>query len=105
MWGVGENDIIINITKAIIIAQNKNLYNFLELLLRFFGMLMTFVYDYMVSKLLINIPAPAMIINGGAMMDSAGGRVPVDPSALNIFIKKYTAKHVMIPKLNFIPKL
>ena len=46
-----------------------------------------------------------MIINGGAMMDSAGGRVPVDPSALNIFIKKYTAKHVIIPKLNFIPKL
>lgn len=44
MWGVGENDIIINITKAIIIAQNKNLYNFLELLLRFFGMLVTFVY-------------------------------------------------------------
>ena len=51
------------------------------------------------------MPAPAMIINGGAIIDNAGGNVPVEPNALNIFIKKYTAKHVMMPKLNFMPKL
>ena len=59
----------------------------------------------MVSKLVINIPAPAIIINGGAMIDSIGGRVPVAPKALNMFTKKYTAKHVIMPRLNLMPKL
>lgn len=58
MWGVGENDIIINITKTIIIAQNKNLYNFLELLLRFFGMLVTFVYELYGVKTVDKYPSP-----------------------------------------------
>lgn len=60
---------------------------------------------YIVSKLVINMPAPAIIINGGAIIDSMGGKVPVAPIALNIFIKKYTAKQVIIPRLNLIPKL
>ena len=60
---------------------------------------------YIVSKLLINIPAPAIIIKGGAIIDSTGGSAPVAPNALNIFIKKYTAKQVIIPRLNFMPKL
>ena len=46
-----------------------------------------------------------MIISGGAIMDNIGGNVPVEPSALNRFIKKYNAKHAIIPILNFIPKL
>ena len=51
------------------------------------------------------MPAPAIMISGGAIIDSIGGSVPVAPNALNIFTKKYTAKQVIIPKLNFIPKL
>ena len=46
-----------------------------------------------------------MIISGGAIIDSIGGNAPVAPSALNIFIRKYTAKQVIIPRLNFMPKL
>lgn len=60
---------------------------------------------YIVSKLVMNIPAPAIIINGGAIIDSIGGNAPVAPMALNMFTRKYTAKHVMIPRLNLIPKL
>ena len=51
------------------------------------------------------MPAPAIMISGGAMIDKTGGNVPVAPNALNMFIRKYTAKHVTIPKLNLIPKL
>ena len=51
------------------------------------------------------MPAPAMIISGGAIIDSIGGNAPVAPIALNIFIRKYTAKQVMMPKLNLMPKL
>ena len=46
-----------------------------------------------------------MIINGGAIIDRIGGNAPVAPSALNIFVRKYTAKQVKIPRLNFVPKL
>ena len=46
-----------------------------------------------------------MIINGGAIIDNNGGNVPVAPKALNKLIKKYNAKHVMMPRLNLIPKL
>ena len=68
-----------------------------------FGFLGLFVY--IVSKLVMNMPAPAIIINGGAIIESIGGRVPVVPKALNKLIKKYTAKHVIIPRLNLMPKL
>lgn len=58
-----------------------------------------------VSKPAINTPAAAMIISGGAPVANMGGNAPVAPSALNIFVKKYTAKHVITPMLNFTPKL
>ncbi len=57
------------------------------------------------SKLFMNMPAPAIMISGGAIIDNIGGNVPVAPNALNIFIRKYTAKHVIMPRLNFMPKL
>ena len=60
---------------------------------------------YIVSKLAINAPAPAIIISCGATIASNGGSTPVEPRALNIFVKKYTAKHVIIPMPNFKPKL
>ena len=50
-------------------------------------------------------PDAAIIINGGAMIANNGGTTPVEPKALNIFTKKYTAKQVKIPKPNFNPKL
>ena len=53
----------------------------------------------------MNTPAAAMIISGGAIIASSGGNVPFDPSALNIFSKKYNTKHVRIPIANFVPKL
>ena len=59
----------------------------------------------MVSKLVINMPAPAIIISGGAMIANNGGSAPVAPNALNILVIKYIAKHVKIPILNFMPKL
>ena len=46
-----------------------------------------------------------MIISGGAIIANIGGNTPVAPSALNIFIIKYDAKHVTIPILNLKPKL
>ena len=51
------------------------------------------------------MPAPAMIISGGAIIASTAGKAPVAPSALNTFIVKYDAKHVTIPILNLNPKL
>ena len=60
---------------------------------------------YIVSKLVKNIHAPAIIIICGAIIDTNGGNVPDTPNALNKFTTKYNAKHVMIPKLNLIPKL
>ena len=50
-------------------------------------------------------PAPAIIINGGAIIANSGGTTPVDPNAPNILTRKYTAKHVKIPMPNFTPKL
>ena len=50
-------------------------------------------------------PDAAIIINGGAIVASKAGTTPVEPSALNILIKKYTAKHVNMPNPNLIPKL
>ena len=44
------------------------------------------------SKLVIKVPAPAIIISGGAMIDNSVGRAPVAPNALNIFMIKYRAK-------------
>ena len=41
----------------------------------------------------------------GAIIANNGGKTPVAPSALNKLDKKYTAKHVIIPMPNFIPKL
>lgn len=60
---------------------------------------------YIVSKLVMKMPAPAIIIRGGAIMANSGGNTPVAPRALNIFVKKYTAKHVIMPMLNLMPKL
>ena len=57
------------------------------------------------SKCSINAPDAAIIIIGGAMIANIGGNAPVAPSALNVFIKKYIKKHVIIPRLNFNPKL
>ena len=57
------------------------------------------------SKCSINAPAAAIIIIGGAMIANIGGNAPVAPNALNVFIRKYSKKHVIIPKLNFKPKL
>lgn len=53
----------------------------------------------------MNIPAPAIMISGGAIMASIAGNAPVDPNALNIFIIKYDAKHVITPMLNLKLKL
>ncbi len=39
------------------------------------------------------------------MIANIGGNAPVAPSALNVLIKKYIKKHVIIPRLNFNPKL
>lgn len=57
------------------------------------------------SKCSINAPDAAIIIIGGAIIANIGGNAPVAPRALNVLIKKYIKKHVMIPKLNFKPKL
>ena len=84
MCCVVENDIIISATKTTISVQVKILAN----LKFFFFLIGIFVFRYIVSKLVINIPAPAMMIKGGAIMDNIGGRVPVAPRALNIFIRK-----------------
>ena len=46
-----------------------------------------------------------MIISGGAIIAKIAGNTPVAPNALNIFIVKYAAKHVIIPILNFKLKL
>ena len=59
----------------------------------------------MVSKLVMNTPDAAIIINGGATIANSGGTTPVEPSALNIFTKNYNAKQVKIPMPNFTPKL
>ncbi len=63
------------------------------------------LFIYIVSKLVINTHAPAIIIIWGAIMAIKGGKIPVLPSALNKLVIKYNAKHTNIPKLNFIPKL
>ena len=57
------------------------------------------------SKLAIKAPAPAIIISGGAIIAKIAGNTPVDPNALNIFIIKYDAKHVITPMLNLKLKL
>ena len=82
---------------AIITILRKPIFFFLRN-----GILVPF---YIVSKLAINTPAPAIIISGGAIIANLAGNVPVAPSALNIFIAKYDAKHVTIPMPNFSPKL
>jgi hypothetical protein len=104
MCCVAGNEIIINASMQIITAHINILRNFV---FDFFfdGICFFSCVCYIVSKLVINIPAPAIIINGGAIIDNIGGNAPVAPNALNIFIKKYNAKHVTIPRLNFIPKL
>ena len=53
----------------------------------------------------MNMQAPAMIITCGAIIAINGGNAPVFPSALKRLTIKYNAKHVNIPRLNFIPKL
>ena len=63
------------------------------------------VISYIVSKLVINTHAPAIMIICGAIIATNGGNVPVFPSALNKLTIKYNAKHVNIPRLNLIPKL
>jgi hypothetical protein len=50
-------------------------------------------------------PAIAIIIKGGAITAKNVGNAPVAPNALNMFVKKYNAKQVIIPMLNLIPKL
>ena len=60
---------------------------------------------YIVSKLVMNMHAPVIIIIWGAIIAINGGNVPVFPNALNKFTTKYKAKHVKIPKLNFKPKV
>ena len=59
----------------------------------------------MVSKLVINVAAAAIIINWGATIANIAGNALVDPNALNILVIKYSAKHVTIPNANFVPKL
>jgi hypothetical protein len=60
---------------------------------------------YIVSNPAINTPEADIIISGGAIIASNVGNVPFDPRALNIFSKKYSIKHVNIPRPNFVPKL
>ena len=86
-------------------VQTRTVRSFVLFFFFFIGIFRTPKFFYIVSKLLINIPVPAIIISGGAIIDNIGGNVPVAPSALNKFIRKYNAKHVIIPKLNLMPKL
>ena len=47
------------------------------------GILRTLLIIYIVSKLVMATPAPAIIISGGATIANNGGITPVAPRALN----------------------
>ena len=104
MCCVAGNDISISKINTAISVQVRIIRKFVFFFF-FNGILFKTLMYYIVSKLFMNIPAPAIIISGGAIIDNIGGNAPVAPSALNKLIKKYNAKHVIMPRLNLIPKL
>jgi hypothetical protein len=77
-----EKDQIIPMANIIIIVQIRNFF-------LFFSLLRIGIFDsYIVSKLVMKVHAPVMIIICGATIAIIGGSAPVFPNALNIFTIK-----------------
>jgi hypothetical protein len=74
-------------SNAIKIAQNMYFFLFLSLL-RIDMSDNPWCVCYIVSKLVMKVHAPVMIIICGATIAIIGGRAPVLPNALNMFTMK-----------------